>query len=177
MNKELKNSVQFITDKVGKSTSFTTPKDYFDTFENSFYNKLAEENLPKRTGFSTPETYFETLEETVLSKVLEKETKVISLKERLLKVIPIAAAASILLFIGLNTFLFKTNKSITLDNLSDSDIEYWMSTNNINYNDIVLVLQDDLLKDNDFSLTNIKSETIEDYIISTDNTNLFNEGY
>ena len=179
MDKELKNSVQFIADKVGKKPSFTTPQDYFDTFEDGFLNRLTEEKLPKNSGFKTPETYFDDLEDTVLLKVLvqKKETKVISLKHRILKVIPFAAAASILLFIGLNSFVFNTDKQITIDAISDVEIENWMNTNNIHYNDVALVLQEDILNDNEFSLANIKNETIEDYIISTDNTSLLNEGY
>lgn len=179
MKEELKNSKKYISSKVGKTTSFTTPNNYFKSVEDSFLLKLAEEKFPEKAGYYVPEDYFNKLDTIVLSKVTnqKKKTRVVSLKQKLLRIIPLAAAASILLFVGLNSFVFNTEKQITIDSISDADIESWLTINNLHYNDIALVLQEDILNDNEFSMANIQNETIEEYIISTDNTNLLNEGY
>jgi hypothetical protein len=89
--------------------------------------------------------------------------------------IPYAAAASIVLFISLNSFVFTTDEELTINSLTDTEIEYWLDSNTLNTNDISIVLEDELLKENDFYFTTIKDETIEDYINSIDSTTLLNE--
>lgn len=176
MKNELKNSENFIKSKLGKKSSFSKPKDYFDSFEDSFFTKLAEDSFSKENAFKTPNSYFDSLEDSVFSKLeSNREVKVISLKKRVLKTIPFAAAASILLFITLNTFVFNNDTNFTIDNLNDSDMEYWLSSNEINDIDIAQVFEDAILDENDFSLTTIKTENIEDYIISIDNSSILNE--
>ena len=105
MENELKNSVQYINNKVGKKTGFSAPTNYFDNLQDSIQAKIAEESFSKKSAFKVPENYFEDLENNVLGRISSevKETKVISFKERVFKLIPIAAAASIILFIGLNS--------------------------------------------------------------------------
>ena len=88
----------------------------------------------------------------------------------------IAAAASIILFIGLNSFVFKTNKALTLDSLSNDDFEFWLDSNTITTSEVALVLEDDILDENDFYFLTIKDETIEDYLNnSIDYKDLLNE--
>jgi len=177
MENELKNSVEYINNKVGKKTGFSAPTNYFDTLEDSILTKLAEENFGNKSAFKVPENYFDDLENNILQRISseEKETKVISFKERIFKLIPIAAAASIILFIGLNAFVFNTIDELTLDSLSNNDIEYWLDTNTIHSTDISTVYEDDILEENEFLFTEIKDESIEDYINSIDNTSLLNE--
>ncbi|SDR82256.1 hypothetical protein SAMN05216503_1051 [Polaribacter sp. KT25b] len=176
MEREIKNNVNYISKKTGKKTGFSTPTDYFNNLEDVIATKISEENLNKEIGFKVPDTYFNNLEDTILAKVSsEKETKIISFKDRLLKMIPYAAAASIVLFIGLNSFVFNTDKELTLDSLTDTEIEYWLDANTLNTNDISIVLEDDLLDENDFYFTTLNDETIEDYINSIDNIALLNE--
>jgi len=89
--------------------------------------------------------------------------------------IPIAAAASIILFIGLNSFLFNTTEELTLDAVSADDIKLWLDTSALTTNEITLALEDDILDENDFSFSTIENETIEDYINnSIDYTDLLN---
>ncbi len=176
MENNLEHSIKFIENKVGKNNGFTSPKGYFTEVENRVSLKLSEEVIATKSGFNTPQNYFNKLEDTILEKVAstQKETKVIPLKTKILKVVPFAAAASILLFIGLNTFIFNTDE-VSLNSLTDNDIEYWLSTIEINTSDIELVLENEILNENDFSLTNIKNESIEDYLNSIDNTTLLYE--
>jgi hypothetical protein len=177
MENEIINSENYINNKVGQKTGFSAPSNYFDTLEDVIASKISEENLPKETAFKTPENYFSNLEDSILAQVTskEKEVKVISFKDRILKFIPIAAAASVVLFISLNSFVFNADEEMTLDALSDNDIEYWLDANTLNTNDIAAILEDDILEENEFSLTDIKDESIEDYINSIDNTSLLNE--
>jgi hypothetical protein len=177
MGKEIKNSINYISKKTSKKTGFSAPLDYFNNLEEVIGANLSEEHLPKENGFKVSDTYFKNLEDSILAKVSfsKKETKIISFKDRILKVIPYATAASIILFIGLNSFVFNTDKEFTLDSLSDTDIEYWLDSNTLNTNDISIIFEDDLLEENDFYFTTIKDETIEEYINSIDNIALFNE--
>lgn len=177
MENEIKNIENYINNKVGQETGFSTPSNYFDNLEDVIASKISEENFAKETAFRVPKDYFSSLDDSILAQVSSerKETKVISFKERILKVIPYAAAASIALFISLNSFVFNTNDEFTLDSLSDNDIEYWLEENTLNNNDIAAILEDDILDENEFSFTDLKDESIEDYINSIDNTSLLNE--
>ena len=177
MDNEIKNSLDYINKKTGKKTGFSAPSNYFDNLEDVISVKILEDNFAKETAFKVPDTYFNNLENSILAKVSskEKETKVISFKESVFKIIPFAAAASILLFIGLNSFVFDTNEEFTLDALSDNDIEYWLDDSSLNTNDIALILEDEIINENEFSFADIKDESIEDYINSIDNTSLLNE--
>jgi hypothetical protein len=176
MKTEIKNSENYISKKTGNKTGFSTPTDYFNNLEDVIATRISEENFTKEIGFEVPDTYFNNLEDIILAKVSsEKETKIISFKDRVLKLIPYAAAASIVLFIGLNSFVFNTDKELTIDSLTDTEIEYWLDSNTLNTNDISIVLEDDLLDEIDFYFTTIKDETIEDYINSIDNVALLNE--
>lgn len=177
MSKKIKNSVEYILKKNGKKTGFSVPSDYFNDLEETIAIKLLEKNFSKEHNFEVPATYFNNLEDTILASVSpeEKETKVISFKERILKFIPIAAAASVILFIGLNSFVFNKTEELTLDSLSDVDIEYWLDSNTINTNDVTVILQEDLLDEDDFYFATLEDENIEDYINSIDNTSIFEE--
>ncbi|MFY9241447.1 MAG: hypothetical protein WAO74_00315 [Polaribacter sp.] len=177
MENDLKNSEEFINRKTGKKTGFSAPTDYFTNLEETITTKIVAENFSNKIAFNVPNNYFKNLEDVVLEKVTSKEkvTKIISLKERVLKMIPYAAAASIVLFLGLNSYVFDAKEILTLDSLSDNDIEYWLESSTINTNDVVLILQEDILEDHAFSFYEIKDETIEDYINSIDNTSLLNE--
>jgi hypothetical protein len=177
MDKEVKKSINYIRSKTDKNTGFCTPQNYFNNLEDVINVKLYEEKFPVKNGFKAPDTYFNNIEDRFLSTILvsKKETKVIYFKDKILKMIPYAAAASIVLFISLNSFVFTTDEELTINSLTDTEIEYWLDSNTLNTNDISIVLEDELLKENDFYFTTIKDETIEDYINSIDSTTLLNE--
>ncbi|PQJ73478.1 MULTISPECIES: hypothetical protein [Polaribacter] len=177
MEDKNKNSEQYLNSILGKKTGFSVPKDYFANIEETLETKLAEQALTKEQGFTIPDNYFKELENEILAKVTipKKEAKVISFKERVFKIIPFAAAASVILFIGLNSFVFNQNKEITIDSLSDDDIEYWLDSNTINTTDIANVLENEVLEETDFYFSSLEDENIEDYINSIDNTSFLNE--
>lgn len=177
MENKIKHSEDFITKKVGKQSVFSVPTSYFDNVELDISAKIITEKFDKKAAFEIPEQYFNHLENTILDKVstTKEKTKVISFKDRLLKTIPYAAAASILLFIGLNTFIFNSDKEVTFDSVSNDEIEYWLEDNTISTNEVVTILGDEILDENSFAFTNINDDHIEDYINSIDNTSLFDE--
>ena len=172
MEHNIKNSETYLNSTLGKESGFSIPKNYFTTIENAIEAKLTEEQFIEKEGFTIPNSYFKELENKILTKVLctKKETKVISLKERVLKFIPISAAAAVILFIGLNSFMFNTTEELTLDSLSEIDIEYWLDSNTLNTHEIAIALEDVVLDENDFYFTSLEDKNIEDYINTIDNT-------
>ena len=99
MKHYIKNSEEYLNSISEKESGFCTPKNYFKTIEDSFEVKLIEKEFKKEEGFKIPDSYFTELENDILAKVLstKKETKLISFKERVLKFIPMTAAAVIIL--------------------------------------------------------------------------------
>ena len=173
-NNNLHNT-NFLKHNFGDKKSFTTPDSYFDEVEDNFFMKLKEESLPKGNSFTTPNNYFESLEDTLLNKIQDKkELKVISLKSRILKFTSYAAAASVVLFIVLNSFVFNTNNSVTFDSLNESDIEFWIDNEDIFTGDLATVYKDDLESANALFFTEIQDEQIEDYLINTDSDLILN---
>lgn len=179
MSNNKKNSEEFLNSISRKKNGFSIPKNYFNTIEEVINVKLIEERFKNKSGFDIPNRYFKEFEEDLLAKVLSpslvNEAKVISFKERILKIIPVTVAASVLLFIGLNSFVFDKTAELTLDSLSENEIEYWLNNSDIYLNDIVIVLAENILEENDFYFSTIEDETIEQYMYSIDNYYLLNE--
>ena len=101
MNKTTKNSIDYINKKTGKKTGFSTPDNYFNKVDESIISIIKPTYLPKRSNtFSTPDNYFTTVENDIFEKLnieKTKEVKVISLRKKLLQLVPFIAAASVLL--------------------------------------------------------------------------------
>lgn len=177
MKENSKNRGNKIEKVIPEETGFKTPKNYFEKFEDKIFLKLSEDKFPKESGFETPHLYFDNIDEKILEKVIlkEKRSKVYSLKKRAFKMITYSAAASIILFIALNIFLTNNKQEINIDSLTESDIEFWISNNEINYDDIAIILEEEILNEDDFSLTSIKNESIEDYLISRNSPSILTE--
>lgn len=181
MKNKTPNSESFLEEKTGIKTGFSSPTNYFDNIEDAINAKLIEETLPKAHGFKISENYFDNLEDQIILKTKKeevqdfKQTKVISLKDKLLKIIPLAAAASIILFIGLNSYILDNNNTTNLNHISDDDMEYFLESNAIHTIDIAAVFNNDIENESILSLTTIEVESIEDYMNSIDNTYLLNE--
>ena len=178
MGNEIKNNIACIRRKAGDKTGFAVPSDYFNNLEDTLSAKLSEENFTKEKSFKVPSGYFNDLENLILAKVAntKKETNIISFKECLFKMIPLAAAASVILFIGLNSFVFNTSKELNLDTISDDDIDLWLDSSTLNSYEITFVLEESILDENEFYFSQIKNETIEDYFNnSIDYEDLLNE--
>jgi len=177
MKKDLKNSIDFINKKVGKKSGFSITSNYFEDLEDAIFAKITTSELPKKTGFKTPENYFSEVENKILLRISENQhqPKVIDFKRKILKIVPYLVAASIVLFITINTFIFNKKESITFDSISKNDIENWFDSNTLNSSDIATILGDGILEMNDFYFAQFKTETIEDYLYSIDNQEILNE--
>lgn len=168
MDNRLKNSEEYLR-KNSLETGFSTPKDYFDSIENAFSAKLREEDLPDGHGFATPEMYFEGLEDRVLANVIEpKETKVISLRRKVLRFIPAAAAAAIALLVVFN--MIDNTEEISTD-----EIASWFESDiyRITSDDLSLALEDVDLEDD--VVTSIEVDDIENYLQNIDTTPFLDE--
>ncbi len=177
MDKELKNNVDFIDQLVDKKTGFNIPENYFNGIEEKVSSSLFLDSLSKENSFKTPSDYFETIEDNIFSNLNlneeKKDVKVISIRKRVLKLIPLTAAASLLLFITLN--YFNTNTSITFDEITSTDIEYWYENGyGDNDNDeLAIVFNSSSLEDD--SLSSINDDNLEEYLNDIDNTDFINE--
>lgn len=126
------------------STGFTTPKDYFDTFEERLFDKLqAETVIPKVEGFKVPDNYFDGLEGSLANELFaseEKETKVIPLhtKRNYLKYIGYAAAACVLLLGAIN-FFQSTTTYVSIDDVVNSEINTFIENDLIAMNNYELM--------------------------------------
>lgn len=180
MEQEINNSEVFLKSVLQNSVGFSVPKDYFNTAEDRFSSFLIERELPEETGFSIPENYFQNLEKSILRKTgLKKEVKIISLKNKLLKYIPVAAAASLALFLSINYFTSSTSSEINFDTLEQTDIENWIveNSNELSDKDFVAILHSEISNENDFAITDLQSDAIEEYIINIEESSLLNENY
>ena len=180
MEQEINNSEVFLKSVLQNSVGFSVPKDYFNTAEDRFSSFLIEGELPEETGFSIPENYFQNLEKSILRKTgLKKEVKIISLKSKLLKHIPVAAVASLALFLSINYFTSSTSSEINFDTLEQTDIENWIveNSNELSDKDFVAILHSEISNENDFAITDLQSDAIEEYIINIEESSLLNENY
>lgn len=175
MNREKQHNEEFINSITNNDHGFSTPKNYLDSIEDNVMCSIIEDSLPKGNSFEVPSGYFNDVEQKVFSKIdfPKKEVKVISLRQRILRVIPTAAAASVLLFIGLN--YFSTSENYTFESISTDELEVWIDENYPLSTPIEFV-------DNDFTDSNIienetslKDEDILDYFNTIDNTSLLTE--
>lgn len=180
MRKDFKNMFNNLDGKAKKQQhGFSVPTNYFDSVEDQFFADLATNQFPKETGHQVPSNYFSTVEERLFSQLefAEKEVKVISLRTRMLRYIPTAAAASVLLFFGLN-YLTLTNTNI-FENISSTEIENWISEDYLTLNPESFSAQfvdadftEASLLEDDLSLTD---DEIFDYLNTIDNTVLLTE--
>lgn len=175
MDNNIQHSIDFITSKTGGKSGFSVPKNYFNGIEDNVFANISEENLPKKKSFDVPTNYFENLEDTILAKIASeekstsiKQVKVISLYNRVRRIIPYASVASILLFVSL--YFFNNYKTtVTIDDITVSDIENWYdnSYETINSEEIAMVLTDDDLNETDF-ITTTNDTDLEIYLQNID---------
>ena len=177
MDTKDKNSIDYIKSITQIKSGFSAPENYFDSVEDSVFSKITEQSLSKESAFTAPKGYFNHFEDSLFTKINfpKKEIKVISLKSRLLKVIPAAAAASVLLFIGLNYFTF--SNSVSFDSIPSEEIENWLDDSYINNASSTVNFVDADFKDSNVleEVTSIKDEDILEYFNTIDSTTLLNE--
>ncbi len=153
------------SDKPYKETGFKVPNSYFKNVENEILTKTT-----KSTGYQIPKGYFDHLEPIVLSKTIyKKKSKIRSVQ--FLKFASYAAAASILLFFGVQQWSNK--QQFDINSISAADIENWMDNGFIHFQteEISETLEDiDLI-----ALNNFSQEDIQQYLNEEDLENLMLE--
>lgn len=177
MNTKNKYSLEHIKRVTQQKSGFSAPENYFDSVENSVFTKIKEQSFSKENAFTTPENYFNNFEDSLFAKIdfPKKEVKVISLKSRLLKIIPTAAAASVLLFIGLNIFTFSETNSF--DNISSEEMENWLDESYVKNNTSIINFVDADFKESNVleEDSSIKDEDIFEYLNTIDSSTLLTE--
>ena len=176
MNNDNKNINDYLNNIPKDKNQFSVPENYFNSIEDSVLSKIIEEQLPGELNYNVPDNYFENFEDILFSnsEFSKKEVKVISLKSKILKFIPTAAAASMLLFVGLNYFtVAKSNNSITSDDLElwiDESYNDYSTSNSIEFVDTDFtdstILEDD---------SSFEDEDILEYFNTIDNSSLLTE--
>ena len=172
-NKELHNSIDQIRNKTQNEHGFSVPENYFDTADEILLSKLIEEQLPKENGFTISEDYFETMEANLFSNIdfPTKESKIISIRKRILHYIPSAAAASVLLFFGLNYFTLTTTTSF--DDISFSDIDNWFDEGDLDFNTTnTFFIDSDFTENNLIEDESLSDEDLLDYLNTIDSATL-----
>lgn len=177
MDKDLKNSIEYLNEKINQTHGFSVPDDYLNNLDDEIFNKISESALPKQYDFNIPDDYFNSLEETIISKINDsnkKEIRVVSLTNRLKKYFPTIVAASIFLCFGLYMFLINTNsleETITAD-----DIETWFENdfNNTSTYELAELMDKDDFTDEELSLT-VNNNELDEYFNTIDNTSLIEE--
>ena len=178
MRKSNQNNKNLIEGINNSDAGFNTPLNYFDNLEDTILSKVREEHIPNEISFLAPNDYFSTFDEELLSKIEfpQKESKVISFKSRFLRIIPTAAAACMLLFIGLN--YFSINEKISFETISSEELELWFDESNLD-NDAINLLE---FVDTDFNNNNIieddtsiNDDDILEYLNTINNSTLLTE--
>ncbi len=143
-----------------KDTGFKTPKNYFDSLEDSIMNQIKLIEKVENTGFKVPGNYFESLDYNLFDKVAQKP-KVISLftKRNLFYASSIAAA------LVLTFSIFINKDDITFDDLEITSIENYLYDEDIDSYEIASLLTEEELITDNFIESEISHDLIEDYLI------------
>lgn len=173
MNKETKHSIDFIHQKVGKYSGFSIPENYFSDVEKEIQSSSFLHSLPKEKGFTTPSNYFDNVNDVIFNKTIKNNTsKTIWLQKQAVKFAPIAAAASVLLFIGINYF---ASQKLTFDDITIDDIASWYDYGYVDITDSEIASTLTAQELEDELLTSITNENLEDYLNSVNTSTLLTE--
>ena len=155
-------------EKLPKKEGFLVPDTYFETIEDGVLKKIQEEKKQSQTGFSVPTTYLETIEDTVFTRLTEENTirqsKVISLKTIILKrVIPLAAAASLALFMIIK---YTSQPTVDFESIASAEIEQWIDEDLVTFDTYEIA---EVYNDIDLDDTTIfEEDELVDYLNGTD---------
>lgn len=179
MEKDLRHSINYITQKTKRKSGFFVPKGYLENIENDVICKLFEEKKSKRKSFETPKNYFVNLEDKILAKILSEEktlpkrkTKIVSFK----KLVPIITAASLLLFVSVY-FFNNSVSSDSLDTLTIAEIENWYENeySATDSDEFAMIFEETDFNDTEILVISFEEQDLEDYFNSAETTDLINE--
>ncbi len=148
-----------------KSTGFKVPKDYFENFEDSLFEKMNTQKTigVSQTGFEVPKDYFENIEDRILDNVKDKEeTKVISLFNRKTVVYISSIAAAVLLLFNLSIF----NSTVTVGDLETATVENYILEEDISSYDIASLFTEELPNEEGLVDFDLDEERLEEYLLN-----------
>jgi len=164
------NNFKELNDSNLQKNSFEVPDNYFNNIEDIVFAKLKAEVLYKNDTPEIPNDYFDEIDSTILKKITPKN-KVISLRNRIIKIgAPIAIAASILFAV----ILTNNSQAVTFDSLSTADLDYWIEQEIINDTEIAIIFNENELSDI-YLETNASEDEIFNYLKNNEIENLIYE--
>jgi hypothetical protein len=146
-------------------TGFKSPKNYFESFEDTLMNKINNNqslNDINETGFELPNNYFENFEGKLHKRISkENEPKAVRLFTRRNLVYLSGVAAAILILFNLSIF----DKEITWDSLDAQTVENYIIGEDFDSYELASLLPDDQLLESNFISNTISDDTLENYLI------------
>jgi hypothetical protein len=151
-----------------KSTGFTTPNDYFESFEDKLLYRIKSEEIKEsveKTGFTVPKDYFIAVENSILSKVSTSDKPIVKLNTRqtFYYIAGIAASLVLMFAIFINN---GTNEELTIEM-----VETYLEERNLDSYELAQLLSDVDLLEEDFTIINTpyEEDNLEYYLLeSTD---------
>jgi hypothetical protein len=158
---------------------FSTPKGYFENFDEQLFLKIKEGPLPKETGFSLPEGYMDSFDERLFDRLYGSSEAPIKVKplyrtKRFLYMVSVAASIA-LMFSVIN---FDTDLPKAFDELSVSTIERYIDEGKLELDsyDIGALLSDEEMSNLNLEDELYLEETLQEYLLENlDDTNLLIE--
>ena len=154
-----------------KNTGFNVPKDYFNSLEETVFNKIKTEDIfadIENPGFKMPENYLNDMEDKVLRTIKTEQPKVISLTSRrnLLYMSGVAAAVVLLFSLYINK-----GGSINNTELTPAMVESYIINQDISSYELAALLTEDELSNINLDIMDeaFSDEDMEDYLIENIN--------
>lgn len=148
-----------------KSTGFTTPDQYFESFDDKLFQHLNQngsiEGIEK-SGHTVPKDYFESVEETIWSRLPTEEKSIMPLKSRTPYYYVAGIAASLILLVAIFITYEKPENALSIDM-----VETYLENRGLNSYELAQLLSDvDLLED-DFTIikTTYEEDHLESYLL------------
>lgn len=153
-----------------KTSGFQVQKNYFETFEDELFQKLALNSNDislNETGYTVPENYLQNVDE-ILFRVAKSSQSVKVIPLFTFKNIAYAAsiAAAVILMFGL---IFNTQKKLNFESLEFATLQYYLETVDFTTSDIASLLSDDELSSELMLQEPISDQAIETYLMDTTN--------
>lgn len=164
MEKELKKSLENLHYLGCKTSGFKTPDSYFKDFDEAFFTKISESNLPINPGFKVPESYFENLEDKIVAKAIaskKTQQKIITLKRALVFVSGIAAA--LVLYFNILKISEPVKEEISFDSLTVSEINTWLENESFHIENYAIGSEFEVLGENN-EVLEIPASDLEEYL-------------
>ena len=162
----------FLKKKETETSGYISPENYFLKLENEIINKTKKFKEPKTTGFKTPDNYFEEFDIDLDKRLSSHNTKIVNLNTRkYFKIIAYSVAASLLLFFGLNNFVFDKN-NYNIESIQIAEIEKWIDEDLISFNSYDI---DETFSDVELTIANDYSDEILEYLDYSEIENLIIE--